>query len=97
MITLKSIEQTIQSNIEQIRTYSVISLALFGSYSRQEQDETSDIDFLINFENNTFRNYINLKNFLESLFNKKIDLVCENSLKEMIKPYILKEAKWLVN
>ena len=97
MLNIQSIEEIILSHIDQIRKYSVISLALFGSYARNEQGESSDIDFLINLEKNTFRNYIDLRNYLETLFHKKIDLVCENSLKEMIKPYILREAKWLVN
>ena len=77
--------------------YCVSSIALFGSYSRNEQTEDSDIDILIELHKSTYRNFSGVKNFLESLFQKKIDLVCSNGLNEAIKPYIMKDAKWLVS
>lgn len=55
----------------------------------------SDIDFLIEFKDPTFRNYIGLLSELEKLFHRKVDLVCKDALKQRIKPYILGEAEWL--
>ncbi|MBI5326556.1 MAG: nucleotidyltransferase family protein [Ignavibacteriae bacterium] len=87
----------IYKNIEQVKSYDIYSLALFGSYAKNEESELSDVDIIVNFKKNTFRNYIGLKYFLEDLFGKKVDLVCENSIKPFLKPYILEDAKWLIS
>ena len=88
---------SIIENELRIRAYGVKSLALFGSFSKNEFEENSDVDFLVNLNKATNRNYSGLKSFLESSFERKIDLVCENSLDERINIYILKDALWLVN
>ena len=59
-------------------------LALFGSFSRYEESPDSDCDILVSFRKNTFRTYIGLKDYLEKLLNLKVDLVCEDSIKEII-------------
>lgn len=50
--------------------YGVNCIALFGSYIREEQKETSDIDLLVEFEEYavTFDNYMDLKIDPEDLF-----------------------------
>lgn len=87
----------IKDNISHIKDYDVQRLALFGSYSRFEEAPESDCDILVSFRKNTFRTYIGLKDYLENLLNLKVDLVCEDSIKDIIKPYILKDAIWLVS
>ncbi len=87
----------INKNIEKVKSFDITSLALFGSYSRNETTEESDVDILVNFQENTFRNYIGLKYYLEELIGKKVDLVCENTIKPIIKPYIMKDLKWLIS
>lgn len=82
---------------DHLKDFSLKSLALFGSYARGENREDSDVDILVNLEYNTYRNYSGLKTYLEELLDKKVDLVCENSLNDLIKPQILNEAKWLVS
>ena len=73
--------------------YQVKSLGIFGSYVRGEATENSDLDLLVEFEYNlTFDNYMNLKFFLEDLFNKKIDLVIKEDLKPQISQFILEET-----
>jgi len=65
--------------------YQVIRCYLFGSYASNKQTEKSDIDFLIKFGNidlfEYFDNYLNLKTELEKLYNCKVDLVEEETLK----------------
>ncbi|MBX3044244.1 MAG: nucleotidyltransferase family protein [Candidatus Kapabacteria bacterium] len=91
------VELEISQKADILKKYCVKSLALFGSVARGDDDENSDIDILVNFEKSTYRNFIGLKDYLEELFRTKVDLVCENSIKPMMKPYILKDVKWLVN
>lgn len=76
-----------------IRSFGVKSLALFGSVARDEASETSDLDFLVEFEGAaTFDRYMDLKFFLEDLFGKPVDLVTKRSLKPQIAESVLKEA-----
>ena len=55
--------------------YGVKRIALFGSYARGEQNDSSDIDVLVEFMKDTvtFDNYMDLKFDLEDLFQKKVD------------------------
>ena len=69
-------------------------MGLFGSFSRGEQKKDSDLDFLVEFENTTFDNYMDLKFFLENLFGKKIDLVIQRSLRKEF-DYVKKEALYV--
>lgn len=83
-------------NMEKIRGYGVRRIGLFGSYIRGEQTETSDVDILVEFEDDekTFDNYMDLKFFLEDLFGLKVDLVMEGTIKPDLLPYILGSVKY---
>jgi hypothetical protein len=73
----------IEDNIEAIgrlcRLYGVRKLELFGSILRQDFDpERSDIDVLVEFEPrvaDSFANFLDLKEALEQLFGRPVDLV----------------------
>jgi predicted nucleotidyltransferase len=93
----EEIKVLINKNLEYIKSFDISSLAIFGSYSSNEAKPLSDLDILVNFKKNTFRNYIGLKYFLEKLLGMKVDLVCENTIKPILKPYIMKDVEWLVN
>jgi predicted nucleotidyltransferase len=94
-LSKQNIKSKILSNKEILEKYEVSSIALFGSYARNTPRKNSDIDLLVEFSRPTYRNYIGLLEELSALFDKKIDLVCKNALKEKIKPYILEDAEWL--
>ena len=75
--------------------YGVKSIALFGSYVRNEQHKRSDLDILVDLEEKyeTFDNYFNLKAHLSKILRKrKIDLVIKSSLEPRRGKYILEEA-----
>jgi predicted nucleotidyltransferase len=57
----------------------------------------SDIDFLVELkkEKKTFRNFMALIYFLESLFQKKVDLVTDQSLSPHIGQHILKSVEYV--
>ncbi|MEQ6377467.1 nucleotidyltransferase family protein [Bacillaceae bacterium S4-13-56] len=76
--------------------YGIKNIALFGSYSREEQNESSDIDLLVEFEKSTltFDNYMDLKITLEDLFQKKVDLVIFDDIKPALKESIVRSAKY---
>ena len=83
----------LHDRLDTIRSFGVQSLALFGSVARDEATETSDLDFLVEFEGAaTFDRYMELKFSLEDLFGKPVDLVTKRSLKPQIAESVLEEA-----
>lgn len=89
----EDIKKALLANKEILRKYSVKSIALIGSYVRNEQREDSDIDFLVEFEESTYGNFINLIFTLQDLFGKEVTVVNEEDLSPYIRPYVIKEAE----
>jgi uncharacterized protein len=57
-------------------------IGLFGSAARDELGPTSDVDVLVEFERQpTFAQYCEMKDFLESLVGRRVDLVTRRGLK----------------
>lgn len=66
---------------------------IFGSFARGEQKETSDIDILVDFEEDAdLFDFTGLALFLEEKLNLKVDIVSEKSLRKEIKSSVLKEV-----
>lgn len=83
--------QLIEGNKSKINKYGVKKIGLFGSFLKNRQRKKSDIDLLVTFKKPTFDNYMELKFFLEELFQRKVDLVIESNLKSALK-HVKKEA-----
>lgn len=77
------------------RDYAVKEIGLFGSYSDGSYTDESDIDLLIELEKPIGWKFFTLELFLEKVFNKKIDLVTKNALKEQIKDNILRQVNFV--
>ena len=67
-------------------------LGLFGSAARGEATESSDLDFLVEFEHKSFDCYMGVKELLEDLFRRPIDLVIAEAVKPRLRDRIRKEA-----
>jgi len=92
-MTKEDIKRTIREHREILVKYKVKSIALFGSYVRNEQKEDSDIDLLVEFKENTYDNFINLIFTLEDLFKKEVNVVTPKGMSPYILPYVLKELE----
>jgi predicted nucleotidyltransferase len=66
---------------------------LFGSYSRNEADENSDIDILVELDHSTpiGLRFFTYKDDLQNLLKKKVDIVSDEGTSKYIKPVIDKE------
>jgi hypothetical protein len=65
---------------------------IFGSYVREEQKKSSDLDVLVEFDKGAnLLDLVGLGLFLEENLNMKVDVVSESDLREEIKDIILKE------
>jgi len=63
------------------RRYNIKQLGVFGSYSRGEQVEKSDIDILVEFEKPIGLDFVLLAEELENILKLKVDLVSKGALK----------------
>lgn len=85
-----SIKQHIKKIEILCETHQVEKLYLFGSATNDSFNNTSDIDFLVKFKTfdlkDYFINYLDLKEQLKNLFEREIDLVEEQTLKN---PYLI--------
>lgn len=74
-------------------TYKVRELGLFGSVVRDEQKQFSDIDILVDFdENASLFDLIGLNRFLEEKLDEKVDVISKRSLRKEISDSVLKET-----
>ncbi len=94
-MTGDDILKKLEENRDTIRGFGVRELGLFGSYARGEQTEDSDMDFLVQFERPTFKNYFGLKFFLEELFDCKVDLAFKDTIKPRIRTAVLEETVYV--
>ncbi len=80
--------------------YHVDKLYLFGSMSEGKVNETSDMDLLVKFKQvdlkDYFDNYIHLKHQLEALFQRKVDLMEQQTLKNPILIRSIDKSKELI-
>lgn len=75
--------------------YNIDKLAVFGSYSRNEQRENSDIDILVEFSKPIGLEFVSLAFELEQILGEKVDLVSKKAIKERYLNYILKDIKYV--
>jgi predicted nucleotidyltransferase len=87
----------VQEHQSQIQAFGVKRLGLFGSFVRGEQDDESDVDFLVEFfpDRKTFDSFIHLAFYLEELLQRRVELVTPESLSPFIGPHILKEVAYV--
>ncbi len=75
------------------KRYGAINVRLFGSMARGTSTENSDVDLLVNMEpGSSLLDIISIKQDLEDLLGKKVDVVTENSISPYMKDEILKDA-----
>ncbi len=83
MRTLQEIKTALSNHKQYLFTdYPIKSMAIFGSYSRKEQNDTSDLDILVEFKDKIGIRFIDLAEDIENIVGFKVDLVSKNGIKE---------------
>ena len=83
MRTLQEIKSTLSNHKQHLFSdYPLKSMAIFGSYSRREQNENSDLDIIVEFKDKIGIRFIDLADEIEDLVGIKVDLVSKNGIKE---------------
>jgi hypothetical protein len=83
-------------NTGSLKQYGIHRIGLFGSFLRNEQNENSDVDLLVEFEpgRKTFDNYMDLKFQLEQLLRRPVDLVIPEAVKPRLQQQILGSVRY---
>ena len=93
MFTQENILKQLNHNAKDLKqNFAVRSIGLFGSLARNEADSESDVDILVDFVEPTFDHYMDLKFYLEKLFDKPVDLVTADTVKPRLKGVIKREV-----
>ena len=88
MKTTKEYISLISSKTEELkRDFGIKSLRIFGSVSRNEQHEGSDVDVCVDMAPKVYM-VVRLKRFLEDLLQCSVDVI---RLHKHINPYLLDE------
>lgn len=88
MKTTKEYISLISSHADELKSmFGIKSLRIFGSVSRNEQKEDSDIDVCVEMEPEIYR-MVRLKRFLENLLQCSVGVV---RVHKHINPYLLEE------
>lgn len=83
-----------QKTIPILKRYGVTKAAVFGSYARGEAKKNSDIDLLVDIKKNiSLLDFSALKQELQELLNRRVDLIEYSQIKPMLKQPILEDAK----
>lgn len=71
--------------------FGVKDIRIFGSVARDEQDENSDIDLLVEMEKDkSLFDRLGFKHELEQLLKQKVDVISVNAIRGRLKENILK-------
>ncbi|KUH34217.1 DNA polymerase III subunit beta [Thermococcus celericrescens] len=95
--TLVDVQKILRAHRKELsEKYCVKRIGVFGSYSRNEQREDSDVDIFVEFERPVrMITFLRLQEYLEELLGVKVDLVTKGALKRRIRERILKEVKYV--
>ena len=87
--------QTLAENRSPWKRFSVKDLYFFGSLARDEAIDGSDVDILVEFQENAkigLFQFVRLQRFLSDLPQCNVDLATPDALHKDLKEDILKEA-----
>lgn len=77
--------------------FGVTRIGIFGSFARGDQTPASDIDMIVEMEEDrkNLHSFLKLKRFLEDEMARKIDLGFEHSIKQAIKEKVLRQVLYV--
>ncbi len=65
------------------KQFSIKRIGVFGSYAEETQLPESDIDIIVEFEKSIGLTFMDLIDYLENLFRKKVDILTSAGLKSI--------------
>ena len=94
MKSLEEIRSILRSHQPELKKrYHVEEIALFGSYARGEQSETSDLDILVTLSAPLGWEFVDLHDYLTELLDTKVELLTRGAVdrKPLLRHFIEKD------
>ncbi len=99
MKMLEEIKSILAEHKEELKgKYKIKEIGIFGSFVRNEQRKMSDVDILVEFDEESIPDllkFIEMERYLEKMLSRKVDLVREGGIRPELKTIILKEVIYL--
>ncbi len=93
---LEDIEKILKNNKEILREkYFVKKIGVFGSFSRGEETTESDVDILVELFEPLGWEFFDLKEYLEEILTKKVDLGTVDAIRPQLREKILNEVVYV--
>ena len=93
-LTKDTVEERLAAHAEELRAFGVRSIDLFGSIARGDARPESDVDLRVEFvEVPGFFGYVRLRNRLEEILGRHVDLVMASGLHPRLRERVLREAR----
>lgn len=94
MFNKDDVINTIEAKKDEIKSLGIIKLSIFGSLVRNEQNENSDIDLLVEFDGSqSYFRIIKAQQEIEKYLGRKVDLVTEDAISIYFKDKVLREME----
>ena len=94
-MTSQHVQKILTDHRSELTALHIRSLSVFGSVARNETGPNSDVDILVEFNEDAqvgLFHFIAVKQLLESILHCSVDLGTPDSLREPIREHVLKEA-----
>ncbi|MBM4044967.1 MAG: nucleotidyltransferase family protein [Planctomycetes bacterium] len=92
----RRIQEILRSHKPLLRErFGVREIGVFGSYARGEESEGSDVDILVAFDEPVGWEFIDLKEFLERILGRPVDLGTTAALKPQLRETVLREVVYV--
>jgi len=92
-MTREQLVEKLSGHKSELGQFKVAAISVFGSVARNEANERSDVDLLVEFSEPVgLFHFVRLKRFLEDLLGARVDLVTRGALKAQLRERILAEA-----
>ena len=91
-----SVKLLLLENRKLLKDFGIKRIGLFGSYLHETQTDESDIDLLVDADDNmTLLRFSDLQIRLSEIFGRKIDLISVNGISKYIKPAVMEEVEFV--
>ena len=89
----KEILKQLREHWDVLKKYGVKKVGLFGSFVSGTHNKKSDVDLVVEFKKPSFDNYIDLVDYLEDLFKRKVDILTPCGVKSIRIKKVAEEIK----
>ncbi len=92
-LTNSGIVEVLRRQRQDLTRFGVNTIALFGSHAKNTQGASSDLDFLVEFSVPTYDNFVELENYLEKLFDRKVDILTPAGIESIRVPEVAEDIR----